>query len=585
MLFLPRQPKTYPQNPGVYKMLNAQSDILYIGKAKNLQNRLKSYFNSSVRSRRIERMVADIVSIDITTTANENEALILEQQLINQIKPRYNIIFRDDKSYPFIALSKHEYPKIYVAREKRFNLKNQNLYGPYSNRDDAYRNLEFVQKTFQLRTCSDNDFATRSRACMLHSIGKCSAPCMRRGQPEFMEHYRKDVENAQSALRGHVRPLIQELEAEMVVNSQNLRFEEASRNRDAIASLENLTKTQKVYSLKQENVLVFNLLRQLAPAQSYVGFVNITGGLPRKIIHELIRPENLEFSDAEILETYVETQMPYFENYKIITPIALDNLFYPHKHDYLNKQEKEWLDMCARDLSLAAVEENRKHTEFGHKQQLLKEVFEHNVYGVECIDISHFSGEATYGAKIRWSISSTLDKVGLDTPWYRLSKFTSTKVNDVYYMGKTVEKIYHSNEDIPDILIIDGDKPQMESAFEALKAKHITKPFVLMCSAKGVSRKKGEEHFYVHPSSQNLVRPDFIQQGELVLPKTHPLRLHFQFLQDSAHNFSNAARKKAMSNSRFAVEKKSRLQKKAQANQVLELPKTEKTPKKKKMST
>lgn len=373
MILLPNDKTNYPINPGIYRMLDVNEHIIYIGKAKNLKKRLTSYFNSSTKSTRIKQMVAEIKSIDITSTATENDALILEQKLINKLKPKYNIIFRDDRSYPFIALSKHKFPKIHITREKSQYFKSEHLYGPYSRREEANKNIEFVQKIFKLRTCTDNELSHRSRACMLHSIGKCSAPCMNKDSVEFVE--------GEAARKG-----------------------------------------------EKDNLVI----------------------------------------------------------------------------------------------------------------DLLKIIFPYNLTNLDFIDISHFGGEATYGGKIRWSLSTgVLDKKG-----YRLAKFDENKIDDIYHMNKTVEKIYHDETDSPSILLIDGDKPQMNAAFKALKAKGLSNKVLLMCSAKGSARIKGDEKFFIHPNSIDWVNPEYIRDDELNLAKNNVVRLFFQNLQDNAHDFSNGARRK-----------------------------------------
>ncbi len=567
MQLLPRQTTSYPSNPGIYKMLDKNENIIYIGKAKNLKKRLTSYFNSSARSSRINLMILEIDKIDITTTATENEALILEQQLINKIKPRYNIIFKDDKSYPFLALSKHEYPKLYITREKKYNSATENLFGPYSNRDDAYKNLEFIQKTFKIRTCSDNDFATRSRPCMLHQIGKCSAPCVNKGDDKFEQEYVGDVNNARSVLKGHVKPLISRLEEEMTINVATLEFEKAAKNRDSIASLKDLTKMQNVYSIRQENMLVFNILRAGAESltkgeKSYLGYAQILMGVPRKIFHQEISADLLEFSDEELLEKYIETEYINYPDYTIIAPRKLENLFFDYKSNNLGKQEKEWQAIVLRDLELVQKEASRVKEKTDDLSVILNDVFTIPVSSVDCIDISHFSGEATYGGKVRWSRALDGSRAGMDTPFYRLAKFKTGKVDDVAHMNQTVEKIYHLDEDFPDVLIIDGDKPQMESSFKAIKQKNLTKPFILMCSSKGPKRIKGEENFYIHPFCLQWVDAKNLVGDELLLDSFHPLRLFIQRMQDGAHNFSNSAREKFMSKVRFGKKPKPKKTKK-----------------------
>lgn len=544
MILLPNDKTSYPVNPGIYRMMNSIDEIIYIGKAKNLRKRLTSYFNTSTKSIRIKQMVSEIKSIDITSTATENDALILEQKLINKLKPKYNIIFRDDRSYPFIGLSKHKFPKIHITREKSQYFKSEHLYGPYSRREEANKNIEFVQKIFKLRTCTDNELSHRSRACMLHSIGKCSAPCMNKDDAKFTDEYTQNVKNARQVLSGNIKPIVAKLKEEMQINVGLLDFEAAAKNRDMMISLQGLTDMQSIYSVKGENVLVFNIYEG---DRKYLGYAEVIAGVPRKIFHQEVSEELIEYSNEDLLEKYIEREMSFHGTFKIITPFKIENLFFDHKHSYLGDQEKGWLNLVASNLELVEGEAARKGQKDNLVIDLLKVIFPYNLSTLDFIDISHFGGEATYGGKIRWSLSTgALDKKG-----YRLAKFDNNKIDDIYHINKTVEKIYHDEKDSPSILLIDGDKPQMNAAFKALKAKGLGDKVLLMCSAKGSARIKGEENFFVHPNSLAWINPDYISGDELNIAKNNVVRLLFQNLQDNAHDFSNGARKKQMSKTRF----------------------------------
>lgn len=550
MRLLPSDKANYPLNPGVYRMLDKDDKIIYIGKAKNLKNRLSTYFDSSEKSPRIRLMVSEVRGIEVTVTASENDALVLEQKLINKIKPRYNIIFRDDKSYPFIALSKHVFPKIQIQREKNSNLKKENLFGPYPRAEEAYQNVAFIQNIFKIRTCTDNEFAHRSRPCMLHGIGKCSAPCVNQHDKEFMMRYAEDVSNAKNLLAGHVKPAIKNLEEKMSQSAMALRFEEAARLRDTIDALKNLSNHQTIFSLKEENVWVFNYYHDIEKGILFLGYSSIVEGVPQGLEYQEIKDELQDYSLPELLSSYIESKISEGFVPKIITPFALDDFFHHYQFTHFNTTQKSWLKLVAHNLEMTALELMRKRE---HQQQIvesLQQVFIHEVHSVDCIDISHHAGEATYGGKIRWATFNGSEGE-MDKPYYRLAKFDEKIINDVLHMEQTVERIYHEDQDFPDILIIDGDLPQLEAAYKALASKPLTKPYVLMSSAKGVSRKKGEEIFYIHPLSYELISPKFLAGNILSLGRQHPVRLLFQKLQDSAHDFSNSARRKKMEKERF----------------------------------
>lgn len=553
MKLIPNDKVNYPTNPGVYRMMNSEGNIIYIGKAKNLKNRLSQYFDSSPKSPRIQLMVLEIDSIEITTTASENDALILERKLINTIKPKYNILFRDDKSYPYVVLSKHKFPKIFISRDKKIDLKKADAFGPYPIRYEAYKNLELVQDIFKIRVCNESEFSSRSRPCMLHSIGKCLAPCVQQENIEFMKEYNQNAEYAKNLLKGNIKHTIVEIESQMNQAVEKLYFEKAAKLRDSMIALKNLTESQSIYSFKEDDALVFNY--QKNNNKFYLGYAMVIEGVPQKLYHYEVPKELQEESIEDLMTHYIESEIKNHGIGKIIVPVNLDlpNLFFSYQNSHFSNQQKNWLNLVKENVSLMVSEDTRKIEKAELTHESFHEIFNLPISTIDCIDISHFSGEATYGGKIRWKNDD--GHSDFDKDYYRLARFDDRKIDDVFHMEKTVEKIYHTNEDFPDILIIDGDKPQMEAAKKAIRSKQITKPYILMCSAKGVSRKKGVENFYVSLENQEHINAEYLQGDEMKLKKDHPVRLLFQKLQDAAHDFSNRARKIRMRKERFGVEK------------------------------
>lgn len=536
MIIKPRS-TSYPKNPGVYRMLDINKNIIYIGKAKNLNNRLKSYFDSSEKSFKTQKMVTHVDSIEITITDNENEALILEQKLINQIKPKYNIIFRDDKSYPFISFTKHKYPKIHIIREKDKDFKSENYFGPYSKKEDAVKNLEFIQKHFNIRTCTDNELAHRSRPCILHSIGKCSGPCVYQSQEET-KNYRQSVSNAKKLLSGDTKSLVKELNKEMAHAAESMNYERAAALRDTISALKDLENPQKIYDPQQEDAVVFNMFED-----KYIGYTEIIKGIPQKIYSEAITFAVKDNSPEEVMSSYVDKIMLTKSNkITVVLPFKINNFFFDCIDTNYTDKQKAWLRLVESNLELISGERSRGQEKEKGYILALQDIFLNSIQTIDFIDISHFSGEATYGGKIRWNAGS------LEKEQYRLVKFEDNKVDDILHINQTVEKIYHSN--VPNILIIDGDKPQMQAAYKALQK--LGKDTILLCSAKGRERKRGQERFYIHPSSLQYINPEYIEEGELILGKMEILRNLFQYLQDKAHDFSNKARKQKMDKTRFS---------------------------------
>lgn len=557
MRILPTNKTSFPIQPGVYRMLDKDDNIIYIGKAKNLKNRLSSYFDNSAKSARIKLMIAEIVSIEVTIAPTENDALILEQKLISKIKPRYNIIFRDDKSYPFIALSKHNYSKIYITREKTTKINKENLFGPYPQSSDAYKNVEYIQKIFQLRTCNDSEFGNRSRPCMLHSIGKCLAPCTNKNKEGFKEMYEENVAQAKKLLKGQVTNTVNSLQEKMVLHSENFEYEKAAKIRDTINAIKDLSHQQTIYSVKEDDVIVFNYIQG---KKTYLGYSKILAGTPQEVFHIEVKGDMKDFDITELMTRYIEN---YIVNntegetkVKIISNIKLPELFYNYQHNHLSKQYKDWLEFVENNLNVVMTEDLRKDEHQSTIISELEKIFIPKIRSLECIDISHFNGEATYGGKIRWAIDP-IERTGqLDKEYYRLSRFPGNVIDDVAHINKTVDRIYHSDNDIPTILIIDGDVPQMEAAYKALKEKDLNKDFILLSSAKGSTRKKGVEIIHIHQSCVQLIHPKYVKENVLNLVKDNPVRHLVQHLQDTAHDFSNNARKQKMSKDRFSKDKK-----------------------------
>lgn len=556
MRLLPTNKTSYPLNPGVYRMLDKDDKIIYIGKAKNLKNRLSSYFDNSAKSARIKLMISEIAAIEVTVTASENDALVLEQKLISKIKPRYNIIFRDDKSYPFIAMTKHKYPKIYITREKTTKANKENLFGPYPRSEDAYKNVEYIQKIFQLRTCSDNEFGHRSRPCMLHSIGKCLAPCVNKEDPSFTQMYEDNVVQTKKLLKGQIVPTINSLQEKMIAYSEDFQYEKAGKIRDTIKAIQDLSKKQTIYSVKEDNVVVFNYIKE---EKVYLGYSKVLSGTPQEVFHLEVKGEMKDYDIEELLTRYIESfiasNVDNEQKVKIITNIKLPELFYEYQHSHLSKQYKDWIQLVEDNLKVTMLEDLRTSSQHTSLTKELSNIFIPKVHSIDCIDISHFNGEATYGGKIRWAIDYSNGSAALDNEHYRLSRFPGNIIDDIAHMNKTVERIYHGDNDMPTILLIDGDVPQLEAAFKGLQDKNLTKDYILLSSAKGVSRKKGVEVFHIHQNYVHLIHPKYVKENVLILPKDNNVRLLLQRLQDSAHEFSNNARKKKMSKDRFSTSK------------------------------
>ena len=406
-----------PGLPGVYRYYDAAGTLLYVGKARDLKKRVASYFNKGARDSRIAHMVERIARIDTTPTRSEAEALLLENNLIKAQSPRYNIVFRDDKSYPYLKITAHRYPRMAYYRgavDKR-----QQYFGPFPNAWAVKESIQILQKVFLLRTCEDTVFANRSRPCLLHQIKRCSAPCVNAIDPES---YAQDVANASRFLRGQTSEVLASLNTKMQTAAADLRFEEAGAVRDQIGALSRVLRQQSIELGDSEggNSDVDIIAVKVEGGRACVNLAMVRGG--RHLGDRAYFPTHVEsagnLSDKRIEATVVEAFLAqhYLDHFVPGTLVVNVDPEAPelmaaleggsgHRVALLKQpqsQRRVWLEMAERNAALALT---RMLAEQGSQQARTRALAE--VLGlenekedlaelrIECFDISHTMGEAT----------------------------------------------------------------------------------------------------------------------------------------------------------------------------------------------
>lgn len=524
--------KSLPHLPGVYRMLNVEGDVLYVGKAIDLHKRVGSYFQKSDHSPRIRLMLKQVDHIEITTTRSEAEALILENNLIKALNPRYNILFRDDKSYPYVVLTGHEFPRLQYYRGA---LKRQHQYfGPYPNQFVARQSIEILQKTFQLRTCEDSVFSHRSRPCLLHQIQRCSAPCV-----GFIsaEKYAQSVADATAFMQGRANELVARLEEEMQAASAAWRFEDAARCRDQIQTLHKLQERQYVSS--HQTQLDVDVVACVADKGVVcVNLVMIRGG--QQLGDKTFFPLQADADDlGSVLEAFL---MQHYLNKSvparlICSPaIATDTLSTVFSEQANRKvvintrptgMRRVWLQMAQKNALLALNLRAGQEANQSARYQALAELFDlpQDNARVECFDISHTMGEATVASCVVY------DQHIMQPGEYRRFNIHGITPGDDYaamrqVLNRRYAKIAAGVGKTPDLVLIDGGKGQLHIA-QTVFAELGLAQVLLVSVAKGETRKPGLEMLIVADGEKTLQ-----------LASDHPALHVIQSIRDEAHRFA-----------------------------------------------
>ncbi len=485
-----------PTLPGVYRMIDAAGAVLYVGKAKDLKKRVSSYFQKSDQSPRIQLMLRSVDHVDTTVTRTEAEALLLENNLIKGLKPRFNILFRDDKSYPYLLLTGHRFPRLAYFRGTP--KKTDQAFGPYPNSYAVRESIHLLQKVFQLRTCEDTVFANRSRPCLLHQIRRCTAPCVDLVTPR---DYARDVAEAAQLLNGETTALTEQLTAQMNAAAEQLDFETAARLRDRLRMLATVREKQFV-DTKGGDADADIVAVAAAAGVIAVNLTMIRGG--RHLGDRSFFPQHGEgATPAEALEAFIAQ---HYLDHPVPPRIFVSEPFDGGALETLLSEQ------AGRKVAL-------QHRATGERTLDLPALNR-----IECFDISHTMGEATVASCVVYE-GDDLKKS--DYRRYNISGITPG--DDYAAMQTALEKRFHrsieENSVLPDLLLIDGGKGQVSSAVEAMNELGLGE-VLLIGVAKGESRKPGLE---------TLV---FADGRELKLDKDHPGFHLIQQIRDEAHRFA-----------------------------------------------
>jgi excinuclease ABC subunit C len=539
----PFDPKAFvdglPGLPGVYRMLDAAGSVLYVGKARDLKKRVASYFNKGVGPR-TAHMLARVAAIETTVTRSEAEALLLENNLIKALAPRYNILFRDDKSYPYLKFSSHPYPRISYYRGA-LDRKAQ-YFGPYPNAWAVKDSIRELQKVFRLRTCEDTVFSHRSRPCLLHQIQRCSAPCV---QLIDEPSYAQDVDRAVRFLRGQTDAVMAELEARMQSYAVELKFEQAAVVRDQLGSLSRVLHQQSVEqsSGRSADVDADILAVVVQGGQACVNLAMVRGGRhlgdkPHFPARAEDGSEAVEVLEAFLSQHYAEQAPPPVLVVNVDLDVAGWQALFAERGQPVQvlrqpqTQRRRWLEMAESNAKLALA---RRLADEGSQQARTQALID--VLGlepeegdparlrVECFDISHTMGEATQASCVVYA------KHAMQPKEYRRFNIEGIEPGDDYAAMRQVltrrySAVARGEGTMPTLVLIDGGAGQVAVAREVFEELALDTG-LLVGVAKGEQRKVGLEE---------LVFPD--QRPPLVLGRDSQALMLVAQIRDEAHRFA-----------------------------------------------
>jgi len=491
-----------PHLPGVYRHIDAQGEVLYVGKARDLKKRVNSYFQKTLSSPRITHMVARVVRLEVTVTRSEAEALLLENNLIKRLKPRYNILFRDDKSYPYLMFSGHDIPRIAYYRGSTSG--KGRYFGPYPNAWAVRETIQILQRVFRLRTCEDSVYANRSRPCLLHQIGRCSAPCVDLISDEA---YQADVERAVQFLDGRASKVLRDIEKRMHEASEALEFERAALLRDQMGALAKVLQQQSMEKVGNDDVDVIAIAS--AGGRICVNLAMVRGG--RHLGDKPFFPTHTHDDSAgEVLAAFVAQH--YMDSGLPPVLVCSHALPDPDLMDLLAEQtgvkarvlvkpqgmRKTWLEQAVKNAELALARVLTESSARAARSLALATVLELDTdeaaldaLHIECFDISHTAGEATQASCVVYQHHA------MQPSLYRRYNIAGITPGDDYAAMRQVltrrfSRVADGQAQMPTVVLIDGGKGQVEVARQVFVELGLDTQTIVGV-AKGEGRKVGLE--------------------------------------------------------------------------------------------
>jgi len=537
-----------PNMPGVYRFFNAAGEPIYVGKAGDLRKRVSSYFQKSHPSPRTTLMVSQIASAETTVTRTEAEALLLENNLIKSLNPKYNVVFRDDKSYGYLLVTGHEYPQIRFYRGA--HQKGNRYYGPYPSAWSIRETIGHLQKIFRLRTCDDTVFAHRSRPCLLHQIHRCSGPCV---GLVTKEQYASDVRHAEQFLEGKESDVIEDLTAKMQLAAEEQVYEKAAQYRDQIRMLQRILSGQAVEATGAGDVDIIVAVE--SQGTWCVTLAMVRGG--RHLGDRSFFPSNASGSDAPtVIESFIDQ---HYAQQPVPGRVVCDQAEDAAETEAMLGEiagravklltrpvgeSRTWLDMARRNASLALGQRLATQANQEIRVAALQEFLgaESAIQRIECFDISHTMGEAPVASCVVY------DKGAMQNSEYRRYNVKGVEPGDDYgamcfALGVRYRKLADGEGKRPDLILIDGGLGQLNAA-QATMSDLGLHEIPMIGVAKGVERKPGLEQLFVAG-----------EEEPRRLPPDHPALHLIQQVRDEAHRFAitghRARRGKARTASRL----------------------------------